>query len=214
MTREQWIVAALVRLYPAAWRAEYGLELTDLLLARPLGPRVIADTAWNGLRLRGRAAEPSTILGLLSMLAMLTGLAVSGGRYGGDAWAVLRPSSMTFPTITVTFLTSELYVLLLGVCGCWTHLRHGGKVTRAGVAAMRMSLIAGIPIMLMGLLMAFGFLDVIMLDSRGGAPMRPFAWAIVAAPLARVPEAWIWGSFGGLLGKRISRRRRSTPLEG
>jgi hypothetical protein len=66
----------------------------------------------------------------------------------------------------------------------------------------------------MGLLMASGLVDVIFLEPQGAATIRPFAWAIVAAPLARVPEAWLWGSFGGLLGKRLARRRRSTPIEG
>ena len=173
----------------------------------------MANVAWNGLWQRGRAAAPSTILGLASMFVMVGGLVVSGGRYGGDAWAVLRPSSTTLPTVTVTFLASEFYVLLLAVCGCWTHLRHGGKATRSGVAGMRMSLIAGIPVMVMGLLMAFGFLDVMLLEAPGAARIRPFAWAILVAPLARLPEAWLWGTIGGLLGTRIARRRRraATP---
>ena len=136
MTKD-WLIAALLRIYPAAWRREYGEELTAILLDRPLGPRVMADVGWNGLWQRGRAAEPSTILGLVSMFATLAGLVVSG--------VVLRPSSMTFPTVRVTLLTAEFYVLLIVGCGCWTYLRHGDKVTRSGVAAMRMSLIAGIP---------------------------------------------------------------------
>lgn len=49
------IVAALVRLYPSAWRSEYGAELTDVLLARPVGRRVTR-------------VPRSTILGLAAML--------------------------------------------------------------------------------------------------------------------------------------------------
>jgi hypothetical protein len=214
MTREKWIVAALVRLYPAAWRAEYGLELTDILLARPLGPRVIADAAWNGLRQRGRAAEPSTILGWASTLLMLTGFIMPGGSYSGAWNALLQPSWKVFPTVNVTFMASEAYVLLLVACGCWTRLRYGGKPARAGRAAMRMSVIAGIPIMLIAVLVMSGFVDMAFLDPRGAATIRPSAFAILVAPLSRLPEAWIWGSIGGFVGRQIARRRRSTPIEG
>jgi hypothetical protein len=214
MTRQQWIVAALLRLYPAAWRAEYGLELADILLARPLGPRVIVDTAWNGLRQRGRAAEPSTILGLASTLLMLTGFVIPGGSYSGAWNALLRPSWKVFPAVNVTFMASEAYVLLLVACGCWTHLRHGGKVTRSGRAAMRMSVIAGIPIMLIAVLVMSGLVEMAFFDPRGAVTIRPSALAILVAPLSRLPEAWLWGSMGGLIGKRIARRTRATPIEG
>ena len=71
MMTKDWLIAALLRIYPAAWRREYGAELTAILQGRPLGLRVMTDVLWNGLRLRVRAAEPSTILGLASMLFML-----------------------------------------------------------------------------------------------------------------------------------------------
>lgn len=196
MTKD-WLTEALLRVYPAAWRREYGVELTDILRERPLTPRVIADVGWNGLWQRGRVAEPSTILGLVSMFITLAALVVRG--------VVVRPSSMTFPTVRVTLLTAEFYVMLIVGCGCWTYLRHGGKVTRSGVAAMRMSLIAGIPALVIGLLMMFGFLDVIV-GAHDPGGVRKFAWAILIARLAQVPEAWIWGSIGGLIGKWIARR--------
>ena len=212
MTKEKdRIVAALLRLYPAAWRREYGAELTGILMARPLAPRVIADVAWNGFWQRGRAAEPSTILGLASMFVMLTGFVIPGGSYGGAWGALLRPSWRLFPTVNVTFMASEFYALLLVGCGCWTYVRHGGRVTRSGVAAMRMSLIAGVPIMLMALLVMSGFLDMAFLDTHGAATIRPSALAILVAPLSRVPEAWIWGSIGGFVGKCVVRRgQRAT----
>ena len=199
MTKD-WLIAALLRIYPATWRREYGVELTDILRERPLTPRVMADVGWNGLWQCGRVAEPSTILGLASMFITLAALVVRG--------VVVRPSSITFPTVRVTLLTAELYVLLVVGCGCWTYLRHGDKVTRSGVAAMRMSLIAGIPALVIGLFMMFGFLDVIA-DAHGAAGVRT-AWAILIARLAQVPEAWIWGSIGGLIGKWIARRRTAA----
>jgi small-conductance mechanosensitive channel len=208
MTTKQRIVSALLRLYPAAWRSEYGPELTEILQTRPLRAGVIGDVAWNGLRLRARAAEPSTILGLASMLLMLTGFVTPGGSYSGAWSALLRPSWRMFPTVNVTFMASEFYVLLLVACGCWTYLRHGGRV-KSGREAMKMSVIAGIPIMLVAVLLMFGFLNVALLDT-GGATIRPSALSILIAPLTRLPEAWIWGSIGGFVGKCIARQRKTT----
>lgn len=68
------IVTALVRLYPLAWRNEYGPELTDILLSRPLSAHVIGDVLWNSVRQRARAPEPSTVAGLAMMLAVLDGI--------------------------------------------------------------------------------------------------------------------------------------------
>ncbi len=95
-TMKNRIIAALLRLYPAAWRSEYGAELTDTLLARPLGLRVIADVLWNGLLQRARTAEPSTILGVAAMLVILTAFVVAGATYG-STW--LRPTSILGPRL-------------------------------------------------------------------------------------------------------------------
>jgi hypothetical protein len=209
---KNWVVAALLRIYPAAWRREYGAELAGILLGRPLRPREMADVACNGVWQRTRAAEPSTILGLCSMLLMLTGLVVPGGSYSGAWRALLQPSWRILPTVNVTFMASEFYVLLLVACGSWTYLRRGGRVTRSGLAAMRMSVIAGIPIVLIAVLLMSGFLDLAFVDARGAATIRPSAFAILTAPLFRLPEAWIWGCIGGQLGKGIVRHRQTSGL--
>jgi hypothetical protein len=204
MSIKQWIVTALLRLYPAAWRSEYGPELADVLLARQLGPLAIGDVLWNALRQRARAVEPCNILGLASMSVILTGFVLTGGTYGRDWNAMLQPTSKTLPTVTVTFLASELYVLLLIGCGCWTYLRHGGKVWRSGVAAMTMSLLAGLPVMVGGVLMTLGFFSVRFLGPDL-PPVSPLA--VLVSPLVRLPEYWIWGALGGQLGKWLARRR-------
>ena len=159
-TMKSWIVAALLRLYPSNWRREYGPELRGILLARPLGAGVIGDVICNGLRQRVSAAEPFTILGLASALVILTGFALTGGSYARDWTVVLLPSSKTFPTVTITFLASEVYTLLLIACGGWTQVRHGGTAKQSGVAAMKMSLIAGAPVMFGALLLMFGLFSV------------------------------------------------------
>lgn len=208
MTRRSVIVAMLLRVYLRAWRREYGAELADILIARPVTPRVLADVAWNGLRQRVRAAEPSTLLGLASMLFLLGGVVLTPTNYDQRWTALLQPTSKTFPTVTVTFMLSEVYAILLVACGCWTHLRYGRTPGRAGVAAMKMSLIAGIPVTLGGLLMMFGLLDIATSPARSAVVYFPIPLVLTLAPLLRVPEAWIWGAIGGLLGRWIARSRQ------
>jgi hypothetical protein len=204
MTIKHWIVAALLRLYPAAWRSEYGPELTDILMSRRLSVRVIADVMWNGLKQSVQAAEPSTILGLASLLAVLT-FVLTGGSYGRRWILLVEPTTKTLPTVNVTFMSSGYYVLLLISCGCWTYLRHRGTAKRSGMAGVRMSLIAAIPLMFGGLLMMFGLIGPSLL----GPHFEPSAsWAVLAAPLFRLPDSWLWAALGGQLGKWITRRRQ------
>jgi hypothetical protein len=205
-TMKYWIVTALLRLYPAAWRLEYGPELTDILMSRPLSARVIGDVMWNGLKQSAQAAEPSTILGLASLLAVLT-FVLTGGSYGRRWILLVQPTTKTLPTVAVTFMASGYYVLLLIWCGCWTYLRHRGKVTRSGVAGVRMSLIAAIPLMFGGLLMMFGVIGPSLLGPHFESSA---SWAVLAAPLFRLPDSWLWAALGGQLGKWIARRRPGT----
>jgi hypothetical protein len=227
--RRRIVAAALLRLYPAAWRSEYGPELADMLLARPLSARILGDVFWNGLRLRAIAAEPSTIAGLTVMLVVVHRLAWNIAAplpYGTDWTTVLAPSAKTLPTVIVKPLTSELYVLFLVGCACWTHLRYGGPPSRSGTAAMRMSFIAGLPVMLAGILMLAGVLDVAVLGP-GDTPTKylehgftytyhdaqrhlPHPVAVVASPLFTLPVSWIWGLVGGGIGRWIARSRAAA----
>jgi hypothetical protein len=207
MNRKHRIALALLRLYPKRWRREYGAELLDVMLARPITMRTLADLAWNGLRQRGRDAAPSTILGLASMLAVSSGIVLAGGSYTQDWTAVVRPSSMTFPTITVTFLNSNLYGFLLVVCGAWTYARSRGSARQSGMAAMRMSLVAGAPVILGAALLALGAIDIHFVDPLRA--MSPNPWAMMMAPLARLPESWLLGAFGGQVARRALPHLRS-----
>jgi hypothetical protein len=208
MTARQLLAEALVRLYPAAWRREYGPELADILASRPVTARVVVDLLWNAGAQRAQSPAPSTILGVASMLAILGGVVLTPTRYGSASTALLRPTLMTFPPLVVTFFTSELYTVLLLACGCWTQRRYHGTALRSGVAGMRMSVIAGIPVFIAGLLLAVGAIDVSFI---GLADLRPSPLAMMIAPLARLPEYWIWGAIGGWLGRRLPRSKSAAP---
>src|SRR5262249_55116428 len=157
------------------WRREYGAELWDVVLARPITLLGLADLGWNGFRQRSREMAPSTILGVASMLVVASGVVLSGGSYTQDWRAVIRPSSMTFPTITVRFLASDLYAILLMICGGWTWLRSNGTASASGLAAMRMSLFAGTPVILGGALLAMGAIDIRFVDPALNAAPNPWA---------------------------------------
>ncbi|MFA5910558.1 MAG: hypothetical protein WC815_17390 [Vicinamibacterales bacterium] len=224
------VVTLLLRLYPSAWRSEYGPELTDMLLTRPLGANIIADVLLSGLRERVRSVEPSTVMGLIVMLVILSGVLwniAAPQPYGHASTELLQPSTKTLPTITVRPLASEAYLLFLMGFACWINLRRGGKVSQSGVAAMRICFIAGLPIMLAGILMGFGVLSLVVLGPGdvpttfhehgltytyySAHPNSPAPLSVIASPLFRLPESWIWGTLGGWLGHRISAFRQSPP---
>jgi hypothetical protein len=228
MTIKVRIVATLLRVYPVTWRDEYGPELEDILLSRPVGLRTIGDVIWNGLRQRARAAQPATILGLGVMLIIVIGFALNiiAPPAPADSLAVmLRESKKTLPTIVVAPMASDLYVLLLLGGGFWTQLRRGGAPSESGMAAMRLSAIASLPVVLAGILMLTGILGVVVLGP-GDVPaaVQPgFTYthysaqhlalnplAVICAPLFKLPESWLWGIVGGYFGRRIRNARRQT----
>jgi hypothetical protein len=237
MSVKHCIVRTLVFLYPAPWRREYGAELQDLLLARPLGLAAFADVVWSALRQRCRATEPATLLGVTMMAIVATGLVSNRAappRGGTEFGAVLRPSNMTWPSVVVsplkavagiagTGVTFELYVLLLLFAGAWTNLRYGGPISRAAIAGARMTFLAGLPVVVLALTMMAGLIDVRLVQPGGVAtaivdgPLaytyygaEPFPWfsfAALMAPVFALPLAAIWGAVGGQLGRRINHFR-------
>jgi len=196
------IVRILLHLYPAAWRREYGAELMDMLLARPLTVGVAGDVLIGALQQRVRASEPAMYLGLALLLVVVFGL--------------VRNQSILPPT-------SNSYVLILFGCGVWTHLRHGGELSQSGKEAMKISFIAGIPVMVVGLLMLFGVTDAHPTQNRcwlrvsdASSPLHalqsatcpPAPLGVSLSPLFVLPWSWVWGVGGGALGREIARRWR------
>jgi hypothetical protein len=65
------LVSWLLRLYPKAWRAEYGAELSDMLRARPLTGSVCIDVVRSALWQRLRATQAPTWVGIGLMFAVV-----------------------------------------------------------------------------------------------------------------------------------------------
>ena len=181
MTTEDWIVAALLRLYPAAWRCEYGAELTDILCRARWAPRVIADVAVErpaAARARGRAFHDSGI-GLDA--GRPDGFVLTGGSFGADWTAAVRPFPDDAPDVTSRSWRrgSRAPAGLLRVLDPPATRRQGESVRRGGDEHVAHR---GHPVMFIGVLMMFGLIDLILLGPR----FAPRAWAILIAPLARL----------------------------
>ena len=198
MSPRRFLVALLLRAYPQEWRREYGDELADILTSRPLSVRIAADVLAGGLRQRARSPHPATILGVLSLLVVLSQFVLAPASWP----AVVRPSGITFPTLRVSFLASEIYIYVALICGYWTERRFKCSLPRAGVAAMRMTLIAGSPVMLAGLLIALGVLDPSFAEWRAGG-FVPSPIAMMLAPIAAAPQFYFWGIFGAWAKRRF-----------
>lgn len=213
------IVSWLLYLYPKAWRAEYGDELRAMLLARPLTAAIVVDIARSAMWQRLRVVLPATWVGIGLMLVTIW--AVGSMMVAPPPYV---PSALSERIELVQKpLQSEFYVLVLFAIGFWTAV--AGKQSPAR-AAMRASMIASIPLALIGLLMLTGLLPhtelvpgqkIAMLSARGivypfykGIQQipAPAPLTLLLSPLLRLPGAWMWGTIGGSLGRKYANWRR------
>ncbi len=157
------------------------------------------------------------------MLVILVGLVwnIAAPLPYGFGWtAMVQDSSITLPRVVVKLFRSEFYAWLLILFGCFKHVRDGGTVVQSGKAAMKASFLAGLPIMVSGVLMLVGILRVVSLGP-GDIPttfqqhgfaytyynaehQSPGSLNILLAPLFELPRSWIWGVVGGGIGRWIS----------
>jgi hypothetical protein len=206
-TLKRVLIDLLLRGYPKAWREEYGPELEDVLIAQPLNVKTMGNVVGNGIRQRVRSADITTYLGVSAMLVVATEAVwtvVVAPPSTRALTGLLQESSKTLPTVVVKPLISEFYVLFLVGCGCAIHVLRGGKASQSGVAAMKITFIAGIPVMVLGMLMLARMLGTIVMG-----PGDTSAWSVFLAPIFRLPECWIWGCVGGGVGRMLLRLRRN-----
>jgi hypothetical protein len=213
------VVAWMLRLYPKAWRAEYGDELGSMLLTRPLSAAIVFDIARSAMWQRLRVVLPATWVGIGLMLVTI--------------WAIVSTMMAPPPYVRSALseriellqkpLQSEFYVIVLFAIGFWTAV--AGKQSPAR-AAMRAAVVASIPLALIGLLMLTGLLayaelvpgqKIAMLNARGilypfykGIQQipAPAPLTLLLSPLLRLPGAWLWGTIGGSLGRKYVNWRR------
>lgn len=209
------LVSWLLRLYPKAWRTEYGGELSSMLLARPLSAAIVIDVAASAVCQRLRAMEASTAAGIGLMLVTTAAI----------VWIVMSPPAYGFSEridLLQRPMRSELHVVVLAALGFWTALRG---TPSPGRATIRASVIGSIPLLVVGVLMLSGVLRYVELSpgqstvSLDGAIVYTFykgqqqmpgsaPLLMVLSPLLRLPGAWLWGVIGGQLGRTYAGWRR------
>jgi hypothetical protein len=114
-------VSALLRLYPPAWRARYGDEMTSLLESRPLGWSDRVDLATGAIDAWLHPARPSRVPTVAALLG--------GGLWTVIATAVLlQPAPPDWPGYLAEVLPIALIgslTLLVATIGCALRLGDG-----------------------------------------------------------------------------------------
>lgn len=153
------MIAALLRLYPAAWRRRYGDEFSVLLAERPLGPFDVADVLLGALdaqlHLRGLGAYSENRKGF-SMTLRVGGYAavISGAlSLAGFAWlAAVDPATNDLGGYWLLLLGSLASVIGLTGLSAFQARRHPKLVWGAFALPA-----AGAVVMAFGLLVVTGF---------------------------------------------------------
>jgi hypothetical protein len=185
------IVAALVGLYPARWKREYGAELRDVLLRRRLDTAGATNAAWHGLLQQARCGEPWVIVGAPWLVLHLTTL-VWGLRQTGACQVALSTSPAGL----------LVGVLAPALVGYWTVARDPAA-GRGGRAAMKNSLLIVWPICAVALLNGMGVLPVAVLSGRSSS------WfGLFALPWLQLPFIGALGWLGGRAARQAARLRR------
>ncbi len=181
------LVAGLVRLYPSRWRDEYGEELADVLMRRPLGLggvlNVAASAGWQQLRLQ----EPWLLMGVpLLILASWYWIVAFGGTSPLD----LRSDAETWWTAPAIFAAA----------GFWTRLRTGRG---AGRAAIKVSVLATLPFFVVGLVWVAGFGQWLfgLTPFHQDQPVPDALVLLLIAPILQIPFAGLIGWLGGQVGR-------------
>jgi flagellar biosynthesis protein FliQ len=210
MSARSAVARTLLLAYPSSWRREYGAELEDILLSRPIGPLVAGDVIVGGLAERIRSADASTWLGMAALAAVLADLLwniTAAQSTSQGLIAVVARSSKTLPTIVVLPLMSDGYALFLVIYGAWRQIRRGGSLSNDGVATAKITFMAGLPVIVVGILIGIGAIDLAAQRQIDAAPVWLTPWAVATAPLFRLPAAWMLGALGGQIGRWVDRAR-------
>ena len=114
-------VRQLLRLYPAAWRKEYGEEMRSMLLAQPLTASVIGDVFLNALRQNLRQPDPWKVAALFLICWETLWIFVP----------LISPHSQTARALAIQ--NNAVFIWVAFFTGCRTVIKEG-DVWRGGLA--------------------------------------------------------------------------------
>ncbi len=211
------IIAALLYLYPPRWRHEYGDEVADLLRQRPLTPGIAAEVAWRGVCQRWHDGGPVLAIGFL-LLPWGSALIVQNLLYPRSytvacGWGLLHDTRYLFPSVEMAPGGANFFGFVLVSCGFITRLRERVPLWRSGVAATQLAAVAGLPVLILGALLLTGIVDFRVITPATARTAFvahgltytfcsdvghvPSILTILITPLARLPQAFVFGLFGG-----------------
>ena len=200
------MIALLLRLYPANWRAEYGPELASILTDHSLTVRIIADTTWSGVRERIRATAPWAVTGTLLLASNLCLLAIN---------SVVPIPPMIYSGYE--YLTSIALIMAV----CWTALR-GASLRQSLIAGWKASALSNSPELLLLLLWITGIVHPMIINLNGTLlkPAHGIAMLSIRSTVPMDPVELTWqlpgffflvctgmGLFGWTLARFILRVR-------
>jgi hypothetical protein len=188
------LVSALIRLYPARWRAEYGAEFQEVLLRRPLGLRELLNVSANALRQQLRLGEPWLLLGV-----PFTALSIGG------CLRIVEGMPFAARVHDRNFAGASIALAAFFAVGYWTMWRNG---SRAGRAAIKFNLLAAAPILVFGLLSVLRVAGLQSLAATGRP--RYWSWLLFVGPVLQTPFSGLMGWLGGKAARLVRRPRNHT----
>lgn len=201
--KPHFIVHALVRVYPPAWRLEYGDELELMLVRRPLTVGIVCNVFAHGIWQRLRFAPIWKLGGATLALKMVIGTIVN------SIWPLT-------PTAYNRFFTSDLAIAF--AVGCFAVLRDRRNIRSAMGSAAMAATLGVIPEVILGLLWAANLVHPTILGLDGspfivghgvtflcfrGQPSNPLEVLpsfFLTLPFCAVP-AGVMGLLGGSIAK-------------
>jgi hypothetical protein len=204
------IIRGLLRVYPAAWRAEYGEELGALLSDRPVNPSIVVDVVISATREHMKRDPIWKTCGICLF-----------------AWTVI--GILLNNTVPLSHGGYEFYKTLwqlgLLLAGCLTLLGNRGKSPTW--AALKAALLGSFPEMVALILWAAGIFHPLVTRAAGPYPLVESRLALFYITFPTVPpatfgvlplyigvilaQACVFGFLGGLLGRVI--RFFSPPIQ-
>ncbi|MGA2252014.1 hypothetical protein [Terracidiphilus sp.] len=203
------IIRLLLRIYPRAWRLEYGEELSAILAGRPFTPLILGDVVVSGAWQRFRYAEMWQVGGVALALRLIIGTAA-------NSLSPLSPAAYHH-----FFQINWIAELAIGYLYVARYSRHP---VAAAVASVKASLVGLIPELLLAALWAANLIHPTILGMNGSPHiyghsitdlcLRTEAAASPATLLMAIPVTVISAFLAGFAGASIATgvslaRRRS-----
>jgi len=198
-----FLIRALLRVYPAGWRQEYGEELELTVATRPLTFSIARDVLFCGLVERLRSAPVWQFAAVALALKFIIGTIVNS----------ISPIS---PGVYRFFFTPDLLVWI--AVGYLSVLRDRRSVLRAMAFSAWAATLGVVPELILGILWAANLVHPTILDMNGSPnlvghgivvlsirsemPASP-ALLLLAVPFSALP-AGIMGLLGGGIAKMVS----------